>query len=295
MFESSRYGWSTSSPNWSVLSMPINPRVGRRPVRGTPQPTGAGFLVRSVVESAIVQLRMFRSSTVLVLGAVQPVAFLSIALLLPGQAGTSVTELAIRTGLLSIWSTAIWQAGYVLKSERAQGVLAAIVASPANIVAVLVGKCVGAMIRGSTIVAVATVAISLLIGHEFRIVNVPGFLLALVASLLSAAVLGVLLSPLFILTRAADRIAETLMYPVFIVGGLLIPVGLLPGWAQDLSVLVSLRHGAALVLAAVEGRPQAISDWLLLAGSSTLYGLVGVVLISVVLRRGRQEGTLDFY
>ena len=97
-----------------------------------------------------------------------------------------------------------------------------------------------------------------------------------------------LLSCLFVLTRAAPRIAEALTYPVFILGGLVVPLSLLPSWARPVSAGVPLRWGGELLRAASAGKPQELRAWLLLLATTTAYALVARVLFGRVVMRSRR-------
>lgn len=134
-----------------------------------------------------------------------------------------------------------------------------------------------------------------LLGHPIAIADPAQFTAALVAVLASALVLGLLVSCLFVLTRSAGRISEAIMYPVFILGGLLVPLSLLPDWVQPLSAIVSLRWGGELLRAAATGEAQSAEAWLMLAITTAAYGLLARFLFRRVLDRVRRDGTLELF
>lgn len=249
----------------------------------------------TVLVSALCQVRAVKSPSMIVLGLVQPAAFIVVAVV-SGTGGTAdVSGLVVSTGLLSLWGATIWQAGYVLRQERRQGTLSMIFTRPSSFTLVLLGKCLGATLRVALSITVTATAIALLFGHGIVVHDVPGFVLALLASFVSATALGMMLSALFVLTRAADRISEVLAYPIFIVGGFLIPVDLLPHWVRPLSDLVSLGRGCALVRDALAGAPQPARTWLLFLLTTAVYALLAVVALRYVLHRARKAGNLDLF
>jgi ABC-2 type transport system permease protein len=73
--------------------------------------------------------------------------------------------------------------------------------------------------------------------------------------LLSILGTACLLAPLFVLTRVTVMFEILLTYPFYILGAVLFPVELLPGWLQPVSDLVFLRWGADLLRATAAADP----------------------------------------
>jgi ABC-2 type transport system permease protein len=246
--------------------------------------------------SASLQLRAQRHPTFLVLGLVQPAAFFLVTALASRRGNDiDLAAAALGTGLIALWGATIWSAGSILRSERWQGTLPGIVARPVGLGPVLLGKSLGATLLSALSIGATVSTVAWAIGHPIRVEHPLAFLAALVAVFASATVLGLVLSCVFMLTRAAPRISEALMYPIFIVGGMLVPVQLLPGWAQPASNGVSLYWGSRLVKEASVGAPQRLGDWLGLALTTAAYGLLAHLSFSRVVDRARREGSLDLY
>lgn len=250
------------------------------------------MIVRSLLAGARVQLRSETRLAGVMAGVVQPAVFMAVTLLAAGQAAAG-TRTAIGCGLLGLWGAIVWRFGLVLRQERQRGILAGLVSRPAGLVVVLVGKSLGSVLRSAVLTALTVGVVAAAAGQPVRIAAPVAFTLTTLATLTSATTLGLLLCSVFLLSRSATRIAETLVYPVFILGGLLVPTGLLPGWAQQLSTLVSLRWAGELLLDAASGRGQQPGDWLALAVTSTGYAVGAVAGLRVVLRKIRAEGTLE--
>jgi ABC-2 type transport system permease protein len=194
-------------------------------------------------EAFVMQFKTARENhSNLIIGIVQPASFLLIvALAARGTGRVDVGQAALGVILLSLWGATVWSSGSVLRAERWQGTLAPLLARPAGLGPVLVGKGAGVtgvalVLIGSTVTATAAV-----LGDPITVRAPLPFVAALAAVVVSATALGLLLGCVFMLTRAAGRISEALMYPVFILGGMLVPLELLPRWVEPLSTLVSLR------------------------------------------------------
>ncbi|MFI7708585.1 ABC transporter permease [Nonomuraea sp. NPDC049480] len=247
---------------------------------------------RALLASTRVQLKSETRLAGVMAGVVQPAVFMAVTLLAAGQAATGART-AIGCGLLGLWGAIVWRFGLVLRQERQRGILPGIVSRPTGLVVVLIGKSIGSVLRSAALTVLTVGVVAAVAGHPVHIAAPVGFTLTALATLVSATALGLLLCSVFLLARSAVRIAETLIYPVFILGGLLVPTALLPGWAQQLSTLISLRWASELLLDAAAGGGQQPGDWLLLAATSAAYAVGAVVSLRVVLRRIHAEGTLE--
>ncbi len=257
--------------------------------------TGAialGDALRGVVVSARVQLRSQGPLAVVMAGVVQPAVFLSITMLASAQTAVS-TRTAVGCGLLGLWGATVWQFGLVLRNERQLGTLPGIICRPTGLVPVLIGKSLASVARSTLLIVLTIGVLTSAVGTPVRIGSPALFVVTLLATLGSAATLGLLLSSVFLLTRAAIRIAEALTYPVFILGGLLVPVDVLPGWARPLSTVVSLHWATELLADAAAGRAQQALHWGLLGLTTAGYALAAGFALRAVLRRVREVGSLD--
>jgi ABC-2 type transport system permease protein len=114
-----------------------------------------------------------------------------------------------------------------------------------------------------------------------------------VVATLALTLLGVVISGLFILTRSATAIANTLLYPFYVVSGLVFPVTALPSWLQPVSAMSPLRWAAAGFWAAINGDvPTALrSVWVLLI-MVVVMAVIACVCFTVIERRVLREGSL---
>jgi ABC-2 type transport system permease protein len=249
-----------------------------------------------VFASAWLQVRGDWHATNFILGVIQPASFLLItALAAEGTGRVDLDDAALGAGLVALWGATVWASGFVLASERWQGTLSQLLPRPVGLGVVLWGKTLGATLRSSILIGATVTVTAAVLGHRIRVEDPAQFFAALVAVLASALVLGLLVSCLFVLTRSAGRISEAIMYPVFILGGLLVPLSLLPEWAEMLSVVVSLRWGGELLRAAAAGDPQSGTAWLMLALTTAAYGALARLLFHRVLDRVRRDGTLELF
>lgn len=240
------------------------------------------------------QSRAMRGSPLgLILGVVQPVVFLLITA--GTQRASTVqrsTELVIGVGLTALWGSTIWSAGGILRSDRFQGTLARSLTTVRSVSAVFLGKCVAATARMAGAISVSTVAAAVVLGLPLRVRQPGWMLLGFALVVLSATGLGTLLSCLFLVTRHATAWSAALMYPVFIVSGMIIPLEMIPTGLRPVSLVISLRWGAEFLVTAANG-DRSSTALAALVGLTCLYFAVALTAFRWLLHRGRREGTLD--
>jgi ABC-2 type transport system permease protein len=241
------------------------------------------------------QSRSMRGSPIaVILGVVQPVVFLVVALK-AGQhlSAHATTQVVIGVGLTALWGSTIWSAGGILGGDRDTGALAATVTGVRSPSLVFLGKCLGATVRSTVVIAVSTVTTVLVLGAPV-LIRQPGWMLAgLLVVILSGTTLGMLLSCLFLVTRYAAAWAGLLMYPVFIIGGLIVPQDLIPVQLRWLSSLISLRWAAEFLATSAFGQPH-WSALRYLTGLTGGYVAAAIVTFRWLLRRARRRGNLEY-
>lgn len=249
-----------------------------------------------VLASAWLQVRADWHPATVILGVVQPASFLIITTLASeGTGRVDLDDVALGSALVALWGATVWASGFILAADRWQGTLSQLIPRPVGLGVVLWGKTLGATLRSATLITATVSVVAALLGHRVEVASPGPFVAALLGVLASALVLGLLVSCLFVLTRSAGRISEAIMYPVFILGGMLVPLSLLPEWAQILSAAVSLRWGAELLRAAAAGDPQSGVAWLMLLATTTAYGIAARVLFHRVVDRVRRDGTIELF
>jgi ABC-2 type transport system permease protein len=160
----------------------------------------------------------------------------------------AVVYAVIAPGLINLWFLSLDLGGESVSRERWQGTLELLFAAPASLAAVVFGR----------VLAVAGMA-----GLTF-----------LEALLVARIGFGVTLAGLLVLSREVLLFQNSLTYPFYILGGVLVPLSLLPGWVQPFGRLVFLSWSSDLIRDAID-RP-AVPGWpwrlavIALLGAATL-------------------------
>ncbi|GAA3784115.1 ABC transporter permease [Streptomyces phyllanthi] len=244
-------------------------------------------------QSMTSQLKQQHILSAVIPGCVVPAA-LCLATLLARRPNSllSAEQIQLGCGVLALWSCAIWQTGLILREELWHGTLPGILTRRTGLGTVLLGKTIGTALRCALLIVLTIACVGLLTGAPLRIAHPGVFLLATAATFCSALVLGALLSCLFLLTPAAMRIAEALVYPMSILGGMIVPVDMLPVWLRFVPDVISLRWATQLLTAAAEGHPQSAVAWVLLVTTTGVYAALAWWSFRTVLHRARKRGTL---
>lgn len=245
--------------------------------------------------SARMQILVIRSHAVIpLLTVAQPtVIYLVVS---SGQSvsatGPQRSSLLIATLLTSLWGVTLWAAGGVLRREIFEGTLARNLTSVTDSRLVLLGKCFGSTLLAFGLLMGTGIVLAVAEDVRVRPGALPWLALGFCLVTISGTVLGFVLSSVFVLTRHAVRVTAALTYPVYILGGLLIPTALLPVQLAWISRLVSLYWANRFLGSSAEGRPR-LGD---LAASGLLtagYYAAGHVLFARIIRRARVRGTID--
>ncbi|MFF1871459.1 ABC transporter permease [Streptomyces sp. CB03911] len=245
-------------------------------------------------ESARIQMMVVRSGPmVIMLAGAQPAVLLMIAL--PPAVGSQqeATRVLISVLAVCLWASLVWMAGGIIRRDIVQGTMSRNVVSVWDPWVVLLGKCAGSVLFTSGAMLVTGLTVGLLRGVRPHLVQPGWFLLGMLVTMASAVALGSLLSCVFVLSRHGLHIGNTLLYPVFVLGGLLIPDRMLPVGLRWISRLIPLRWAKEYLVSAAAGS----QDWralLVTCGLTLVYLFAGLVLFRKVVNRARALGTLDF-
>ncbi|MFJ2130381.1 ABC transporter permease [Streptomyces sp. NPDC087845] len=244
--------------------------------------------------AARTEQRSMRGNPLLLVNAgFLPVVLLIIAVETQQPTADRGAEIVASVMLTALWGSTIWTSGGVLRRERTYGTLARCVCGVESPTLILFGKSLGATLYGvgtilaSTVFTVLALRLPVGMAHPFWLV------VGLVVVIVSATTLGALLSCLFLLTRNGLIWSGALMYPVFVLGGLLIPQDVLPVWLRWVPQLLSLRWINEF-LSSAAGHGLSITPLAVAVLLTVGYGVVAGRTYRWSIDKARQRGTLDY-
>lgn len=194
--------------------------------------------------------------------------------------------------LMGLWVEALYVGGEVIAAERRGGRMDALLAAPGSFAAQHLGRIATVSASSLMIAPLAWVPGSLVLGAPVPIAH-P---LLLVATLLLTAVAmcgtATLMSCVFVLARSARAVQNALSYPFFVLGGVLVPVSLLPAWVEPPASLFFLSWSSDLLRDAVAAPAVEAVGWRLaaLTGLALACWAVALPALAGTLRAARRTG-----
>jgi ABC-2 type transport system permease protein len=230
---------------------------------------------------------------------VQPliVALLAIYMLRNTQ-GFQAVYVIVGSAMTGLWSGTLFFSSFNIEFERWTGNLENIVGSPTHLATVIVGKTLSNTTMSISSMLLSYPLAALLFGFRLTIAHPLHFAMSLLLTVLALISLGLVIAPFMSVNVGAGVWANALEFPMYIVGGFLFPVILLPAWTTPISYALS-PYWAARALHATSGGAVPLADvylsWGLLIGFSVLYWFISAWLFRILLQRAREQATLGLH
>jgi len=248
-------------------------------------------LIAAAVRFQLVTLR--RSPGDLLVLVTTPLLTVTFLAILRGAGRHDVQAYGVLApGVMALWSIGVLVCGQIIDTERAGGTLELLLASPAATALVVFGRI--ATVTVCSLLAIAEAWLVALVGFGV-LVPVPHpwlFAATLLCGAAATAGWATAMAGTFVLARSTRLFQNAISYPVFVLGGALVPVALLPVGLRWLSRLVYLSWVSQLLRDAV--RPAAVAHPLprlaMVIGLGAVGLGVGLVLVRRVSARVRATG-----
>jgi len=198
--------------------------------------------------------------------------------------------------LIGLWATSLFIAGEVIARDRGSGVFEALVATPAPLPVLVLGRVAASTLLGLVTFAETWFVVVVLMREPLPIPHPALFLAALAATALAMAGHAVLMAATFVLGQSSRPFQRALSWPFYLLGGVMVPVALLPGWLQPLSRGVFLSWSGGLLRDALSPGPvsgvAARIAMVLALGALAL--AAGWLLTGRMVARSRSLGTMAY-
>ncbi len=223
-----------------------------------------------------------------------PMFFATVAFLMfrAGADAESLLYAALGAAVMGIWSATSTTAGSAMQRERWHGTLEVLVAAPVHFALVLLPVTVAMATIGLYSMVATLVWGRLLFGIELAVEHPLLFAAAVPATVVSVGAAGFLLAVSFVRYRTAWALGNMLEYPVWLIGGFLVPLSLFPDWVRPLSWILAPAWGMnAIRESALGGSPLPDLGFCLALGGA--YVAAGVLVLERVLRAARARAALS--
>ncbi len=198
-------------------------------------------------------------------------------------------------GLISLWSRTVNAAGEIVGVDRWFGVLELLTASPAPVFRLIAGRI--ALVTAVSLVSFLESLVVAKVGFGLTIVvhDPLVFGLTIIAAAMSSGLSALLVAALFLLARDARTLQNAISYPIFVLGGVIVPTALLPGAFEPISRAVYLSWASDLLRDTLSPTPvpNAAIRICIVLGLGLATGALGIVTLRRVFMRLRETGRIS--
>ena len=193
--------------------------------------------------SVQLQIRTFNLYSLL-LFFIQPAIFSAVGMVLSRAAGNAAPDLVytiIGGGILGMWSGMVFTSTYDIRSDRRDGILELLIASPTSLRRIEAVRTFTNITASLVSLLVAVGAAVAIFHFSFNGIAILRLLLAVVMLLYSLWCLGVFLANFLAWSRLSGSLVDFLELPMAFLCGFMYPIRVLPQWLQGISTVVPVR------------------------------------------------------
>lgn len=228
---------------------------------------------------------------------IQPLLVAIIAILLLRDTNDfQATYIIVGSSLSGLWGITIYHSSMGIITERWTGTLEEVVGSPTGLPTVVLGKLVSSGLLSFVSMMLSYPLVAFLFELSIPIRNPLLFFLSIPIALASVLSLGFLISPLIALNPGTMWWLNAIEFPVYIFGGFLFSVVLLPDWCQPFCYLLS-PYWAARILHLTSSGSASVEEvllcWIMLVLLLIINWIIALKLFKFVLYRTRVTATLS--
>ena len=207
----------------------------------------------------------------------------------------SDTYFVVGNALLAAALPGLLGTGGSITGERSARTLGMLLASPANRVALFVGRTIPALANGFLVSAFCLVSGALILDIHVGASAVPAIALVIVVCAFSCSALGTCTGAVSLRVRDVISASWTLVAVLLLVSGANVPRDRLPGWLQSVGSGLPLTHGIEAARHLVAGQTLAENGRLVLVelGIGVAYATLGVLLLRLFERESRRTASLE--
>ena len=208
-----------------------------------------------------------------------------------------LTRWVVGNSLVLSVNACIFSLGTVFTSDRHFGRLRFIIASPMNLLAVILQKGVIAILISLATVTGGFIASGLIFGVDFTGMNMGVFLLAALSATFSAAGMGLMMSAVALLTDSVHLILNIVANMILLFSGANFPITQLPLVVQYLAKIFPLHR--AVAAANMSRANFELRSYLKLIIGETILGIcfyiVAFILLKIMERVAIKKASLEMF
>ena len=197
--------------------------------------------------------------------------------------------------LVCLWILHNQIGGNIIDMARQDGTFESLSATPTPLRGVVFGRVSGIVAIGLVLAPEAWLTTELVFGVAVQVPHPGLFALSLLLTLAGLAATANLVAAVFVLARAAIVFQNALTYPLFVLGGLVVPVSFLPGWLQPFAKPIFLAWGSDLLRMSLSPHAADPGDaivWLVTTVAAMF--VAGQLALTAMIDRSRRLGSMSY-
>ncbi len=227
-------------------------------------------------------------------GVIAPAMLLALLVLPRMHTLGARTAVEVIAGVLlaSLWAASLWSGAGIIRRERWSGTLAPSFTGKLSALVVILGKTLGGVLYDTSLILATTFVFFQLVPVDVSIVHPAAFAFGLLCVIFGGVASSLMLGGALVLSRHAFQLTSALGTPVMLLGGTIIPHRMLPDWIALPGKALNIAWFQQFLVSTSTSSPR----WGALAigvGLSLLYAVLGTWALRVLLKRARQEATLE--
>lgn len=254
--------------------------------------------MRTMLTGAAYQLRLLRHSPgdLIVLATTPLLTLVFLAVIQHNARADLAVNAVLAPAMIALWGMSLLVAGDMIDTERDSGTFEVLVAVPARLWPLFTGRILVVTVVSLLGLAESWLVAALVFGVTVSVASPGLFAVTLIATVIAMSGHAGVMTSLFVLSRSARIFQNSLSFPFYVLGGVLVPITLLPSFLQPVSKAVFLSWSADLLRESMRSATPAspIFRIAVILALGAVGGIVSWWLLTVVLRRARRIGTIAF-
>jgi ABC-2 type transport system permease protein len=203
----------------------------------------------------------------------------------------------IGNAFMGVAVTGFFGMSAAIAGERRSQTLTALLASPANRLALFLGRALPSILTGVLVASLAFAICTVILGAHFAVGELAAMAVAALASSFACTAFGLCLGSLGMRGRNVTLFADVITGSMLLLSGANVPLERLPGVVQAFSRCLPLTHGIEAARRLADG--ATLGDVRGLLGAELAIGcgflLLGVALLRYFEYEGRRAATLEAF
>ncbi len=226
----------------------------------------------------------------------QPIIIALLGLwMLKDKGADAAMFVVVGSGLTGLWSSLLFISGNSINAERWSGTLESLVALPTPFEVIVFGKNLANVIQSLLSMVLGYLVAVFAFGYSLDVQQPLLFAVSVVFAVVAFVSFGLIIAPIFVMNPGVRAWQNAMEFPIYVLGGFLFPIALLPGWTTPISYLLP-PYWAAVALHGTSTGGASLNQTFFAWGMMLLFSLIDLLVASrlfkLMLYKARADATL---